>query len=64
MFHAHAEVYLPVSYTNALSIKTTSGKIEFLDEYVCSQINIESSIGSISINNRYGRKGKFQEFKR
>jgi hypothetical protein len=48
--HARVEVYLPVSYTNALNIKSTSGKIEALDEYACSQINIESTSGSISIN--------------
>lgn len=48
--HARVEIYLPVSYTNALSIKTTSGKIESPDEHVCSQINIESSSGSISVN--------------
>jgi lia operon protein LiaG len=47
---ARVEIYLPVSYTNALSIKTASGKIEFPDEYACSQINIESSSGSISVN--------------
>lgn len=48
--HARIEVYLPISYANALSIKTTSGTIEALDEYACSQIHIESSSGSISLN--------------
>jgi DUF4097 and DUF4098 domain-containing protein YvlB len=59
-FRAHVEVYLPVSYTNALSVKTSSGKIEFLDEYVCSQIDIESSSGSISINTVTAKTASFK----
>jgi DUF4097 and DUF4098 domain-containing protein YvlB len=50
LFNARVEVYLPVSYANALNIKAASGKIEALDEYACSQISIENSSGSISIN--------------
>jgi DUF4097 and DUF4098 domain-containing protein YvlB len=58
--HARVEIYLPVSYTNALSVKTTSGKIEFPDEYACSQINIESSSGSISVNTIMAETANFK----
>jgi DUF4097 and DUF4098 domain-containing protein YvlB len=48
--YSRIEIYLPASYKNALSIKTTSGKIEVFDEYSLSKINLESTSGSISVN--------------
>jgi DUF4097 and DUF4098 domain-containing protein YvlB len=50
VFIRRLEIYLPVSYSNTLNIKTSSGRIESSDELSCSKINIESSSGSISIN--------------
>ncbi|MDR2485842.1 MAG: DUF4097 domain-containing protein [Treponema sp.] len=49
-FHARVEVYIPISNTNNITIKTTSGSIEAVDEHIFSTINIESSSGSISVN--------------
>jgi len=46
-FSRRLEVYLPVSYKNTMSIKTSSGNIETSDIF-CSDIIIESSSGRIS----------------
>jgi len=46
-FNRRLEVYLPVSYKNAISVKTSSGDIDTSDMY-CSDIYIESSSGKIS----------------
>lgn len=48
-FNRRLEVYLPLSYKNAISIKTSSGKIETSD-LICSNIVIESSSGGISVD--------------
>lgn len=49
-FHARVEVYIPISNTNNITIKTSSGSIEAMNEYIFSTINIESSSGIISVN--------------
>jgi DUF4097 and DUF4098 domain-containing protein YvlB len=48
-FDIRVEIYIPVSNTN-MTIKTTSGRIIASDEYICAQMNLESSSGSISVN--------------
>jgi hypothetical protein len=48
-FNRRLEVYLPISYKNAVSIKTSSGNIE-TSGIICSDITIKSSSGSISAN--------------
>jgi DUF4097 and DUF4098 domain-containing protein YvlB len=48
--HARVEVYIPELNMKDLTIKTTSGRIKALDEYICSKINMESTSGSISVN--------------
>jgi len=47
-FMRRLEVHFPVSYNNAINIKTSSGIIETSD-LICSNITIESSSGNISI---------------
>jgi DUF4097 and DUF4098 domain-containing protein YvlB len=49
-FNARAEVFIPKSYMNAISIRTTSGSIEVVDDFICQEITIKSSSGSIGIN--------------
>jgi DUF4097 and DUF4098 domain-containing protein YvlB len=57
-FNARVEVFIPKSYMNSVTIKTTSGNIELLDEFVCSTINMESSSGNIRVDNlRAGTAG-------
>jgi len=46
-----AEVYLPLSYINSLKIKTSSGRIEAVDNIICQDVNIESSSGRITVKN-------------
>jgi DUF4097 and DUF4098 domain-containing protein YvlB len=48
-FNRSLEVYLPPSYRNTMSIKTSSGKIEASDLF-CSILAIESSSGNISVD--------------
>jgi DUF4097 and DUF4098 domain-containing protein YvlB len=48
-FRSRVEIYIPISNMD-ITIKTTSGSIEIVDEYICSKMNIESSSGSISVN--------------
>jgi hypothetical protein len=50
IFYACVEVYLPVSYRNGISLQSTSGSITGPDEYVCSNMAVKSSSGSISFN--------------
>jgi DUF4097 and DUF4098 domain-containing protein YvlB len=47
-FSRRLEVYLPLSYRNSVSIKTSSGKIDASDLF-CSKLAIESSSGHISV---------------
>jgi len=49
-FNRRLEVYLPLSYGNALTIKTRSGRIESSVDLLCSKINIESSSGRMKLN--------------
>jgi lia operon protein LiaG len=49
-FNVRVEVYLPASYRNAITVKATSGRIKADGELVCSDITIENSSGSISVN--------------
>jgi DUF4097 and DUF4098 domain-containing protein YvlB len=47
-FNRRLEVYLPLSYRNSISIKTSSGNIETSDLF-CSKIALENSSGNISV---------------
>jgi DUF4097 and DUF4098 domain-containing protein YvlB len=49
-FNVRAEISVPKSYTDPITIKTTSGGIEVADEFICRKINIESSSGGIRVN--------------
>jgi hypothetical protein len=49
-FDVRVEVYLPVSYRNAVTIKATSGKIDAAGELICGNIAIENSSGDILLN--------------
>jgi DUF4097 and DUF4098 domain-containing protein YvlB len=49
-FNVRAEILVPKSYMNSISIKTRSGRIEAADEFVFRNINIESSSGAIKVN--------------
>jgi hypothetical protein len=49
-FDVRAEVFIPRSYTGTITIKTTSGGIEAIDEFTCKTINIESTSGQIKAN--------------
>jgi DUF4097 and DUF4098 domain-containing protein YvlB len=48
-FKRSLQVYLPPSYRNTMSIKTSSGKIE-ASSLFCSRLSIESSSGNISVD--------------
>jgi DUF4097 and DUF4098 domain-containing protein YvlB len=50
-FDVRVEVFIPKSYMNSIIIKTRSGRIEAADKFICRKINIESSSGSIEVNN-------------
>jgi DUF4097 and DUF4098 domain-containing protein YvlB len=49
VFNARAEVFIPKSYMNAITIKTTSGGIEAADKFVCGAIHIESASGHLRV---------------
>ena len=48
-FNRRLEIYLPVSYSNNINVKTSSGSIDTADLF-CSKITIESSSGKILVN--------------
>jgi DUF4097 and DUF4098 domain-containing protein YvlB len=49
-FNVRAEVFIPKSYMNAITIKTASGGIEAADEFICRSITIETTSGHIRVN--------------
>jgi len=53
-FNRRLEVYLPISYSNTINIKTSSGRIESSVELFGSILNIENSSGGISLNSITG----------
>jgi DUF4097 and DUF4098 domain-containing protein YvlB len=48
-FDVRAEVYIPASYRNAITVKTTSGGIESAGQLVGGTIHIKSSSGAIKL---------------
>jgi hypothetical protein len=50
MFRTRIEVYLPASYPHPITVKTSSGSIKADDDYACSNLHLECSSGSISVN--------------
>jgi DUF4097 and DUF4098 domain-containing protein YvlB len=49
-FDVRAEVFVPQSYSGAITIKTASGGIEAPGAFICQKINIETASGHIRIN--------------
>ncbi|MCL2265916.1 MAG: DUF4097 domain-containing protein [Treponema sp.] len=55
IFMRRLEVYIPVSYMNAINIKTSSGSIDTSDLF-CQKIGVESSSGKILVSSITGQK--------
>ena len=49
-FNRRLEVYLPLSFSNTISLRTSSGKIESSDNLFSSNLDLVCSSGSIKLN--------------